>query len=877
MKVNIYKIVSILIISGIYWHWWTWGPRVANDFSLVSLPNIKSLFDLPQTWIISGTESLGEYTAFTLWAWPFTFFQGFLAHLNISFYLIQRVLFIIGFLLLGGTGIWRLCKIYGLSSLSIAISTIFYLTNTYIILLVDGGQLSIALAYSLFPWAFIFFNNSIYGSIKKKVLAGLFIWGIGVFDIRFIYIFFILSLIKFIYDFLLIKKRSNCFLNYLKTALVIISILTGLNAYWILILIKFPISITFYQQLTQTFFSSFISFAHALLLLSPNWYKNVFGQLSVIKIDFFLILVLVILAPILKRRDKVVGFWLVVAIVSLFLTKGTSEPFPKLYQWFYYNIPGFSLFRDSSKFFFLVSISYSVLMGISVDYIQKRIKGYKMKSLFFIILVSYFTYLSSPVWLNKMTGTFADPFLQKEYTEVNSFFKSEKIDSSIFWIPTISPMTELNYSHPSLEASRLIQKRPFAQASVGTYELFNFLREAPYMGQLFDISNIGYIVYPPLDLRRIDSPSDKIRYYYIFLNQLSNLPWLSKIDNISIPVFKVKQHQDKLFIAPNIWWVIGSDDIYKESTKSANLSLSNNALIFPEELQGLGEKIKETPNSKIVLNNKTLIDLAAIKIADKDLIFPAQQLNHEPDLSGWWKRETSEFITWRDFLKSKYGINNQDFDFGGGWAISEGFLNLKIKSEKFRGKNILLARVMESLRSGSLKFYQGDKKIGELATKSDGYSNVRWFEVGYLVSDDELKVVSDGDINVINALASIPVSDWEEYKKETLDMKDRIVDFKEVNASKDAPSVNYKQISSEKYIVQVENLQKPSMLIFSQNYDTNWKLNGQTPILTYSFLNGFFIEKPGTYELTFEPQKYIPLSLLISISSLIIILVVLIL
>lgn len=863
------KKLTILLIGTlffVFWQWWLPGSRVANDFSIVSRHSLKSFMSLPQTWSVKGTEGLGEYTVFTLWSWPLNFLQGLLANLNVSFDWMERSLFVTLFLIIGGVGVWKLCKTLGLSSSAKIISTLFYLTNTYIILVIDGGQLSISLSYALFPWSFMVFERSLENGLKRKVLAGLLIFGIGIFDIRFIYIFFLLCLTRFLYEFLFISKSkwSEWIFSWIKTGFVVTSIVLGLNAYWILVLIKYPISPNFYQYLTQTSFVSFVSLSHSILLLSPHWYKNIFGYITPLRFEFFLIPIFVYLAPILQRKDKNVGFWFLVAVLSVFLTKGTSEPLGFIYKWFYYNIPGFSLFRDSSKFFFLVALSYTVLIGITVDQIQKRISKQRLRFLVVVVIGAYFVLLSRPVWLNQMTGTFSQPILQKEYNRLNKFIKDDKKESNVFWIPTISPMTELDFYHPAVEAFRLVQKRPFAQATIGTYELFNFLREAPYMGQLFNVANIGYVVYPPLDLRRSDPHPDNIRYYQTFLSQLSKLPWLSKVENSQIPLFKVKEHQDKFFLTPNIWWVIGSDDIYNESTKSAKLALSKNALIFVEEFGDLEEKINEIPTSKIILNNKTLVDLAAIKIPSKDLIFPAQILNHDPNFSGWWKRDTVDLLAWKDFLKTKYGIINQDFDFEGGWAVGEGNRKLKIENGKWKIGDVLLARVLESTRSGELKFYQNDKLIGQVNTKNKG-DNFKWVEVGILADNKTITITSEGEVNVVNVLASLPVSVWQDYKNNAKKLNSRIVSFKPENVDEESALVTYKQINPTKYSINIQNLKKPSILIFSQNFNKNWKLNGQSPILVYSFLNGFSIDKDGSYELSFEPQKFILLTLGVSI------------
>ena len=446
---------------------------------------------------------------------------------------------------------------------------------------------------------------------------------------------------------------------------------------------------------------------------------------------------------------------------------------------------------------------------------------------------------------------------------MNNFIKSDKNGSNVFWIPTISPLTTLNAEHPSIEASRLAFKRPFAQANLGTYEKFDFLREAPYMGDIFDVLNIGFLAFPPLDPRRDSMKPEHIEYYELFLNQLSNLPWLIKVKESEIPLFKVKQIQDKLFIVPNVWWVVGSYSLYKEATKSSQLKLSKNSLIFEEEFRDLGKRIDEMPYANIIFNHKTELDLAASFIESKDLIFPADNLSHDPNATRWWKRTTAEFADWKDFLKTKYEINNQDFDLGGGWAVGEGSLSLKVKNGQFKKGSILLARVLESNQSGSLSFYQQNILIGEINTKNSE-DNIRWFEVGALKENTDITIIATGNINVINALVLVSSNNLQKYKARAQSYKNRIFDFKEANTKKDSTVLNYRQISPTQYEVTISGLTKPQMLLFAQNFDSSWKLNGVPPFPVYSMINGFNIDKDGKYELSFEPQKYVVTGLIIS-------------
>jgi len=94
------------------------------------------------------------------------------------------------------------------------------------------------------------------------------------------------------------------------------------------------------------------------------------------------------------------------------------------------------------------------------------------------------------------------------------------------------------------------------------------------------------------------------------------------------------------------------------------------------------------------------------------------------------------------------------------------------------------------------------------------------------------------------------------------------------------PDVSYEKVNPCKYIVHV-NCTKPFLLIFSDSYHPLWKayVDGTeiSPITAYSFVNGFFINKTGQFDITiyFTGQTYADIGLKISATSLIITLAIL--
>jgi hypothetical protein len=906
MIIKIDLILFLVLVLFVFKSFLGLGVRVANDFPLVSQESLKTGLYLPQTWSRTG-DNLGEYVVSTLWSWPLDISYAFGASLGLNFSILERIFGALLFLVVGVLSIRRFFQELPLGIFAKFVGSFLYLTSTFALLLIDGGQFQIALAYAFFPLAFHLILEGIRGGSKQRFLSGFAVSLLGFFDIRFVYVLGILLIFKFFYEafFLEREKVFSYLLSWAKTGFTIIFVFVGLNFYWILpaVLVKAPTLPATYQRVTQTSFLSFASFGHSLFMLQPHWYKNVFGKVTPILPEFVLIPILAFLAPILRRKDKTVGFWLLVALVGVFLVKGSNPPLAGVYPWLFAHIPGFSLFRDPTKFFFLVTLSYSVLIAITTDELVRRFNfsffiAHHSLNLISLFLISYSLFIIRPVWLGKMTGTFSEPIYKEKFEQVNRIIEEDASFGRVFWIPTKAPLGFSSPTHPSIEASRFYQRRPFASGVVGSYETFNFLREAPFMGEIFDVAGIRYIVYPFPDTRREELKQDNIDYYYAFLDQITALPWIERrLSEVPVPLLKVKNSQDHFFLTKNTFLVVGSDGIYNDLAETNGFRLSENALVFAEEKPELGNVCKEN-FCRVILYGKEKIDFAATFIDKSRFIFPSQYLDFDPSTNpenaGWWKRETFDFLWMRNFLQQKYGIDSLDFDYGGGYSISEGD-NSKfiIHNSKFKSGNVLLARVMKSGRGGRIEFFQGDNKIGEITTKVEkpekvvikltGYKDIPdkfasfdkadfvWSEVGELVGEEPLVVKTSGDINIINAFAIVNKGEWLKIK-ESIDTQHIIewnrlsIDEKEdLFSSQTIAKIKYARLSSTHYKVRVEGLDKPTTLAFSENFDSLWRANSLPSVPLYGLINGFYIEKDGEYDIYFSAQRYVLLGVLTSI------------
>lgn len=876
----ILPVFGIVII--VFWQWLLPGVRVANDLPAVSHESLVAQFDLPQTWQDRG-DGLGEYSVFTLWSWPMTFLSGFLAKLGITFAVQERIIFIFPAILFGTYGIFKILSGYKLSKPAMFVSSVLYLVNTYMILLIDGGQLSVALTYAFFPFVFYLIAKAIGGDFKRKLLAGISTSIFGYLDIRFVYVMLLLVLGYVFYEFLWLNDKKKWLFSSIASGVIIFLVFGLLHFYWIFPILKHPLSTQMFSSLTELSGLNFTRLRHGLLLYSPHWHKNVFGKVSLPSFEFILIPIVVFLAPFVSRKFKSTLFWVLVAIISVFLAKGGNTPLPHIYPWLYDNVPGFSLFRDSTKFFFLIGLSYSVLTAFTVDFLVKKLD---FKLIIPVLFTTYYILLVSPVWKGQLTGMFAKPISEEEFGEVSKVIATDSSFSRVFWINSKAPLGYSSPLHPGVEASRFQSLRPFSVGIVGTYERLNFLREAEYMGELFDIFGIKYIIFPYPDIRREELKQDNIDYYHAFNNQLMSLPWIEeRIYGFPINAYKTRSSQDRFFLAPNTWLVFGTDRIYTEFAPEKNNKLSQNALIFAEEnLDNI--KLLKNPEVKPLLYDVTGEEAPQF---DKYL-FLADFVGTEPSEiennavlvnTGWWKREAGDFVWLRNFLEQKYSLGYQEFTYQKGVAISEGAGEIIIDKSLIQENKALYARVLVSPRGGVIKFFQGERLIGEVNTKvEDGKKETRkltgyeeledqYFEydkasfrtsfVGNIGPSGNLKIVTEGDVNIINFLATAEGEELTDlanysYKEELFE-------------SKSDPKVSYEELSSTHYKVRVSGIDKPMTLVFSQRYDENWKINGEPSYPVYSVLNGFSVPKDGEYDIFFEPQRFILPGLAVSLSA----------
>ena len=229
-KKNIILSCSLLIIFAIFSAWFSKSLVTSGDFSFYYTDALKNWSIIPFAWHLERGSGLGGSYAFLLWehvlrTLPITLFNKF----GVNWIYAERLVFLYPFLILSVFSSYLLSSVLNIGKSLKIITILIFIVNTYLLMVIQGGQISIALAYVMSPLVIIMLirliesanKNMLFKFLKYGLILGLLLSAQVALDIRIFYItFFAIIILAVIHMLSDIKNLVRIF------KIIIFSLLT---------------------------------------------------------------------------------------------------------------------------------------------------------------------------------------------------------------------------------------------------------------------------------------------------------------------------------------------------------------------------------------------------------------------------------------------------------------------------------------------------------------------------------------------------------------------------------------------------------------------------------------------------------------------------
>lgn len=876
------------IILFVYRGWFRPGMISRGDWMALSNEWILDHFSRPFAWMNLCRGGRWMVTLGSLAHYPLWWVQGAVTYfLGVDFSVTERLLWFYPFLIISFSSSYYLTYLLFKKRSICFVTSLFYLINNPIVWRGHCGQMGILMAYALVPLALALFIKSLEKDlIKNSLLTGLILAISVVYEFRITILTGALILSYALFSF--VESRNKETLQKILPSLAISALVVlWLHSFWLLSLFlvrQGPLIPGHFRGYSV----SMVSFLH-VLALSAGQEDMGYGQMlllpnQVFRPALFLIPALVFLPLFFKekRRDPMVRYLAILAVILIFFTKGQRPPLANVNRWFYSHIPFFAIFKVPLYFMYLQALPYSFLLGISSDAITNRLRQrIRAKEttirigvifLFSLILIgALWPAIVGPHSLTTIeSGSTFSPFIPPEYFKINRWLQKQSPGFMSLFLPTFPSYSAYNQAHPGFFSGNLGQplyeyERYFFP---GSFLYGDFQEEkSDRLAKILGLANIKYFILLP--------QSDK-RWHWVGGREMGSR---EKLEEYRSAIEKQKDLRRVNFDDPNIY-------VYENQYALPHFySPANSALV-------VGELSVLYPLSHL-----------NIDFGDWAFFFSHQLQEKSFDI---WKQ-------WDTLLFYQKGVNELIE------AGREGGYNRDKIASLLSPKEVVFIKEIETDSSliqgkwGLSKKWQGEASRGEvLSTKSTSASLSISFET---LNRREYRLALRLAMKDFSGRSTIQIDNepilsknfcqessqklfWLEsapfilksgrheilLTKEgrgILDLDEVIVYTKRAGitdlfATRESPFVSWRMINPTRYEVELER-GRPGFLIFAENYHPLWvaRINGKTinSTLANCAVNSFLINKKGKRKMVIEftPQRYVTLGSYISLSGLILI------
>ncbi len=526
-------IALLLLACGIYWRWMNFNLFVFfGDWSYNGITYLAERM-MPSAW--DGWHGFGKPNIL-LWRAPLDTAYGMFARFGFGQDVSDKFLVFWPIMLLLPVSGYLVAKKVAGSVLGGIAGAIVFAYNTYFLAIDTQGHelITVAAAFGMLAlWAFMEACDR--ESRRFTLLSSLSLAVCGFVDFRIAYLFAPILAAYAAFAAATKKRREP-----LVFATAIFSLFAALNAFWILPSLAAG-NLTDNTVLDRGLFGDqFSNLSAALTLFHPFWNgaQPVWFQLQSIPAAFWAIPALALAGLYARRRDGRVLFFAAIAIIGVFLAKQAEPPFANVYDWLFRHVPGFSAFREATKFYVLIALGYGCLIAALVDaavsWRPRYLGGRAAGMIVFLAAITLFLPNTLPLIDGRIGAMFVSRATSDVGLAVDAFVEDHARGFRTIGVPRNVDWRAYSLSTPRTANENLIAQLNLLDGGVAQLASQSFPIGAesfadPRTPRLLDLGAVRYVYLPPTD----DVSGDPYRFYAPreqFVAALDSLPYLKKVD-----------------------------------------------------------------------------------------------------------------------------------------------------------------------------------------------------------------------------------------------------------------------------------------------------------------------------------------------------------
>lgn len=517
------------------------------------------------------------------------FIHGISAYFGLNYNISFRLIYLYPFTFLAPFIIYFFFKKFLKTEVAVLIASIVYLFNTYTLILQTAGVLmllgNLFLILNLLFYYKFFYEKKNASNFLMIILSGFIL---STYEFRIFYINCAVTSLFLLHYFFFTKKDYKIFIYHI---VFIVSVFI-LNFHWIFPLINLG-KLTDNELFSRNVFgSSYFDISASFTLFHRFWTseKPSFFINQNIPFYFWIIPILCVLGAYYSRKNKFIVFFLGIYLIGVFLTKQEGIPFKDIYEWLYKNFPGFNAFREASKFYVLVAIGTSALIGYFIDEFKTKNKytSYVIYALISILFISNARNLIT----GKIDTLFIPRSYPQKYREFNNFIIEQNKEFRVLLVPANSKWGFYSNQNPILSNAELDRKYPeiknlpeFNEYTKPKNSNINFLRQS-FSNNIIDRLSIKYLVVP-ISVADEDMFVDYGKNREHYLDILKNSSYLKtiKLNEGDLAVFENSEYR------PRIYLTTEKQTIYKDYPYEKVEYMQINPTTYQVEIKNLNKPV----------------------------------------------------------------------------------------------------------------------------------------------------------------------------------------------------------------------------------------------------------------------------------------------